>query len=299
MPELPEVETVTRGLNKFIVGKKIISTNSSNLKSFPIDQRDISKFIEGSFIEKVHRRAKMIVIELSTKKSLVVHLKMTGQLVYRGQENWGGGHPSDSLVGLLPDKSTRITFELIDKKGQLSKLFFNDQRKFGWMKLFQTTELPAISSLAKLGPEPLEAEFTEKIFLSNLHRRLKSKIKPVLLDQTIISGIGNIYADESLFKAKIHPESIVGQIPQAKLKKLRKAIVEILNYSIEKGGSTSQNYVNAEGKRGNYLDFAAVYGRSKLDCIVCQAPITKIKLAGRGTHICLKCQKKYTLSSTE
>jgi formamidopyrimidine-DNA glycosylase len=89
MPELPEVETVTRGLNKFIVGKKIISTNSSNLKSFPIDQRDISKFIEGSFIEKVHRRAKMIVIELSTKKSLVVHLKMTGQLVYRGQENWG------------------------------------------------------------------------------------------------------------------------------------------------------------------------------------------------------------------
>ncbi|MCA9350224.1 DNA-formamidopyrimidine glycosylase [Candidatus Saccharibacteria bacterium] len=296
MPELPEVETVVRGLNKLIIGKKIIKISSDNYKSFPISQHDSEKFILNATVLKVSRRAKIIIINLSSAYSLVVHLKMTGQLVYKSsQQSWGGGHPSDSLVNNLPDKSTRVTITFDDN----SKLFFNDQRKFGWMKLFQTTELPAISSLAKLGPEPLEAEFTEKIFLSNLHRRLKSKIKPVLLDQTIISGIGNIYADESLFKAKIHPESIVGQIPQAKLKKLRKAIVEILNYSIEKGGSTSQNYVNAEGKRGNYLDFAAVYGRSKLDCIVCQAPITKIKLAGRGTHICLKCQKKYTLSSTE
>ena len=290
MPELPEVETVVRGLNKLIIGKKIIKISSDNFKSFPINKADIQQFIMNSTAQRVSRRAKIIIINLSTGYSLVVHLKMTGQLVYKSnKKSWGGGHPNDSLVHSLPDKSTRVILYFSDN----SKSFFNDQRKFGWMKLFQTSELPAISSMAKLGPEPLEAEFTEEIFLTNLKRRARSKIKPVLLDQTVISGIGNIYADESLFKANIHPESIVGNIPQTKLKKLRKAIVEILNLSIEKGGSTSQNYVNAEGKRGNYLDFAAVYGRAKLDCIVCQEPIVKIKLAGRGTHVCLKCQKKY------
>jgi formamidopyrimidine-DNA glycosylase len=294
MPELPEVETVTRGLNKFIVGKKIISTNSSNLKSFPIDQRDISKFIEGSFIEKVHRRAKMIVIELSTKKSLVVHLKMTGQLVYRGQENWGGGHPSDSLVGLLPDKSTRITFELIDKKGQLSKLFFNDQRKFGWVKLFNSLELAYAPIFINLGPEPLDERFSFRKFNKQLNRRPNSKIKAALLDQTVLSGIGNIYADESLFAAKIMPDSIVSKIPTTARKTLFNEIKKILNLSISLGGSTSRNYLNAEGKKGNYLEFAKVYGRTGLECLVCKKNvISKIKLAGRGTHICTTCQKIY------
>ena len=294
MPELPEVETVTRGLNKFIVGKRIITITTNNFKSLPLYGQDIQDFVEGSIIEKVHRRAKMIVIELSTKKSLVVHLKMTGQLVYRGQENWGGGHPSDSLVSSLPDKSTRVIFELKDNKDQVSKLFFNDQRKFGWIKLFDTVELAHAPIFINLGPEPLDNNFSFKPFNQQLNKRPNTKIKAALLDQTVISGIGNIYADESLFAAKIMPDSIVSKIPTTARKTLFNEIKKILNLSISLGGSTSRNYLNAEGKKGNYLEFAKVYGRTGLECLVCKKNIiSKIKLAGRGTHICTTCQKIY------
>ncbi len=294
MPELPEVETVTRGLNKFIVGKKIIATSCDNLKSFPIDQRDIEDFVLNSTIESVRRRAKMIVIDLSTKKSLVVHLKMTGQLVYKGSQDWGGGHPSDSLVGSLPDKSTRIIFDLIDDNMLPSKLFFNDQRKFGWVKLFNKDELDRIPLFINLGPEPLGHNFTFNSFNSRLNKRQNSKIKAALLDQNVISGIGNIYADESLFAAKIMPDSVIKEIPLSRRKKLFSSIIEILELSISLGGSTSRNYINAEGKKGNYLEFAKVYGRSGLECLGCNNNIiTKIKVAGRGTHICTKCQKLY------
>ncbi len=294
MPELPEVETVVRGLNKLIVGKKISSFNSDNFKSFPVDANESEAFIKNSYIEKVHRRAKMIIIELSSRKSLVVHLKMTGQLVYQGQENWGGGHPSDSLVGSLPDKSTRITFNLIDKYNQPSKLFFNDQRKFGWIKLFDSAELSHAPLFIKLGPEPLDKNFQFKNFNIRLNRRPNSKIKAALLDQTVISGIGNIYADESLFSARIMPDSLVNKIPLNRRKILFDSIKEILALSISLGGSTSRNYINAEGKKGNYLEFAQVYARTGLDCLRCQKNIiTKIRVAGRGTHICTKCQRIY------
>jgi formamidopyrimidine-DNA glycosylase len=294
MPELPEVETVTRGLNKLIVGKKIIATKEDNFKSFPVQVHDIDEFVLNSTIIGVRRRAKMIVIELSTKKSLVVHLKMTGQLVYKGQENWGGGHPNDSLVGRLPDKSTRIIFDLLDTKQVASKLFFNDQRKFGWIKLFDSLELAHMPLFINLGPEPLGNDFSFKVFNSRLNKRPKSKIKAVLLDQTIISGIGNIYADECLFQAKIMPDSIVKNIPISRRKLLFKAIIEILTLSISLGGSTSRNYFNAEGKKGNYLDFAKVYGRSGLECLACKKNIiTKLKIAGRGTHVCTICQQLF------
>ena len=172
-------------------------------------------------------------------------------------------------------------------------MFFNDQRKFGWIKLFETSSVKHLPNITKLGPEPLENEFTEKLFINNVLRRKNSNIKAVLLDQTVVSGIGNIYADEVLFASKIHPESRVIDIPSAKLKVLRKNIVKTLQMSIDKGGSTSKNYVNAEGKRGSYLDFANVYARAGLDCNICGTEISKIKVAGRGTHVCTKCQRKY------
>ncbi|MEK7621359.1 MAG: bifunctional DNA-formamidopyrimidine glycosylase/DNA-(apurinic or apyrimidinic site) lyase, partial [Patescibacteria group bacterium] len=234
MPELPEVETVRIGLKKLIIGKKIANVSYDWPKSFPNSKSDVSQFLIGSKIASVRRRAKVLMIDLDTKYSLVIHLKMTGQLVYRGDENFGAGHPNDSLIGKLPDKSTRVTINFDDK----SQLFFNDQRKFGWMRLLPTIEVPNIDFMKKVGPEPLEESFTDKILYDRLQRRKNSCVKAALLDQTVLAGIGNIYADEALWGAKIHPETKVGQLAEPQIKKLYTEIVTVLKLSIEKGGST-------------------------------------------------------------
>ncbi len=288
MPELPEVETVKRGLSKLIVGKKIISVSFDWPKSFPNEQDKVNEFLIGSEISSVERRAKVLIINLLSDYSLVAHLKMTGQFVYRGKENFGAGHPSDSLVGKLPDRSTRVIFEFEDD----SKLFFNDQRKFGWVRFFPTVEVPNINFMQKLGPEPLNDSFTSQIFIQRLNRRSNSAIKAVLLDQTVLAGIGNIYADESLWAAMIHPRTLVKNIPVSNIKLLHKEIKNVLQLSIEKGGSTDRNYVNAEGKKGSYIEFASVFRREGQPCKRCGTEIVKIRVAGRGTHICPKCQKE-------
>lgn len=286
MPELPEVETVRVGLKRLIVKKKVASIIHNWPKSFPNSQNDVNQFLVGSKIADVRRRAKVLIIDLDTKYSLVIHLKMTGQLVYRGDENFGAGHPSDSLIGNLPDKSTRVEITFADK----SKLFFNDQRKFGWMRLLPTIEVSNIDFMKKVGPEPLESEFTANILYERLQRRKNSSIKAALLDQTVLAGIGNIYADESLWGAKIHPEIKVGRLTKSQIKKLYTEIVNVLNLSIEKGGSTDRNYVNAEGKKGSYIEFAKVFRRENLPCPRCSTIIIKTRVASRGTHLCPKCQ---------
>jgi formamidopyrimidine-DNA glycosylase len=289
MPELPEVETVRLGLQKLLPGRVVKSIDFDWPKGFPNAQSDVDAFLLGSTILQVRRRAKVLLIDLSSNYTLVIHLKMTGQLVFRGAENFGAGHPNDSLIGDLPDKSTRVIFHFTDG----AKLFFNDQRKFGWVRLLPTIEVPNIDFIKRVGPEPLEADFTADIFIERLLRRKNSNIKVVLLDQTVLAGVGNIYADESLFAAKIHPASIVGEIPKTRLKNLHKELIDVLLLSIQKGGSTDRNYVNAEGKKGSYIDFAKVFRREKLPCNVCGHEIIKTKLAGRGTHICTNCQKLY------
>lgn len=286
MPELPEVETVRVGLKRLIVSKKVTVATHNWPKSFPNSQDDVNQFLIGSKITDVRRRAKVLIIDLNTKYSLVIHLKMTGQLVYRGDENFGAGHPSDSLIGNLPDKSTRVEITFADK----SKLFFNDQRKFGWMRLLPTIEVPNIDFMKKVGPEPLEDSFTDKILYDRMQRRKNSTIKAALLDQTILAGIGNIYADESLWGARIHPETKVGQLTKAQIKKLYTEIVNVLKLSIEKGGSTDRNYVNAEGKKGSYIEFAKVFRRENLPCPRCSTTVIKTRVASRGTHLCPKCQ---------
>lgn len=287
MPELPEVETVRLGLKRLIIGKAITRVSFDWPKGFPNPIGDVDAFLVGSSVTDIRRRAKVLMIDLSTKYTLVIHLKMTGQLVYRGEEKFGAGHPNDSLVGGLPDKSTRVTFTFSDG----SFLFFNDQRKFGWVKLLPTIEVQHIPFMQKVGPEPLESEFTNDVFIERFMRRKNSGIKAVLLDQTVLAGIGNIYADESLWGAKIHPETKVIDIPKAKLKKLREEIIYVLKLSIEKGGSTDRNYVNAEGKRGSYIDFARVFRKENLPCPRCGTTIIKTRVAGRGTHTCPICQK--------
>lgn len=256
-------------------------------KSFPNSSTDVASFLVGARILRVTRRAKVLIIELSSNYSLIIHLKMTGQLVFVGNERFGAGHPNDSLVGQLPDKSTRVTLTFTDD----SKLFFNDQRKFGWVRLLPTIEVPNIDFMKKLGPEPLEATFTHQAFIDRLMRRKNSGIKAVLLDQTVLAGVGNIYADESLWAAKIHPETKVVDIPVSKLKLLHTELIAVLRLSIEKGGSSDRNYVNAEGKKGSYISFAKVFRKEGTSCQRCGTTIQKTRVAGRGTHLCPKCQR--------
>lgn len=290
MPELPEVETVKIGLEKLIVGLRIKSVESDWPKSFPNSANDTKKFLIGSIIAQVQRRAKVLIFDLDTKYSLIIHLKMTGQLVFRSNTIvFGAGHPNNSLIGKLPDKSTRVIFSFKD-----AKLFFNDQRKFGWVRLVPTNQINEIDFFKKLGPEPLESSFSSHDFINRVRKRQKSMIKPVLMDQSVVAGVGNIYADEALWGAKIHPETRVKDINNRLLSKLLSELKYVLTLSIEKGGSTDKNYVDAEGKKGSYMSFARVFRRENLPCLRCSETIIKTRVGGRGTHLCLNCQSTST-----
>jgi formamidopyrimidine-DNA glycosylase len=286
VPELPEVETVRRGLDALVVGRTITAVEHDTPKSFPNATADVTGFLIGAKITGVRRRAKVLMIDLSSGYTLVIHLKMTGQLVFRGETVFGAGHPNGSLIGELPDRSTRVTFAFADG----SHLYFNDQRKFGWIRLMPTLEVPNIDFMKKVGPEPLDAEFTPAQFAERFKRRARTSIKAALLDQTVVAGVGNIYADESLWGAKIHPKRLVGSITEAEFERLYTELRAVMNMAIEKGGSTDKNYVNAEGKRGSYMDFAHVFRREGKPCPRCGTTIIKFKAAGRGTHVCPHCQ---------
>jgi len=286
VPELPEVETVRRGLDALVVGRTITAVEHDTPKSFPNATADVTGFLIGAKITGVRRRAKVLMIDLSSGYTLVIHLKMTGQLVFRGETVFGAGHPNGSLIGELPDRSTRVTFAFADD----SHLYFNDQRKFGWIRLMPTLEVPNIDFMKKVGPEPLDAEFTPAQFAERFKRRARTSIKAALLDQTVVAGVGNIYADESLWGAKIHPKRLVGSITEAEFERLYTELRAVMNMAIEKGGSTDKNYVNAEGKRGSYMDFAHVFRREGKPCPRCGTTIIKFKAAGRGTHVCPHCQ---------
>jgi formamidopyrimidine-DNA glycosylase len=289
MPELPEVETVRMGLAALLPGKRVAAVWHDWPKGFPNDLADVKQYMVGAAIVGVERRAKVLLIALDSGYSLVIHLKMTGQLVYQGDnQRFGAGHPNDSLVHELPDKSTRVILTFTDG----SRLFFNDQRKFGWMRLIPTAEVMQLDFFRRVGPEPLAADFTAADFAQLLQRRPRSAVKVVLLDQTIVAGIGNIYADESLWAAKIHPETRVAELSKRQLTALYEGLRAVLQLSIEKGGSTDRNYVGAEGKRGSYLGFAKVFRREGQACPRCGTAIIKLRVAGRGTHICPHCQRR-------
>ncbi|HEX7632917.1 MAG TPA: bifunctional DNA-formamidopyrimidine glycosylase/DNA-(apurinic or apyrimidinic site) lyase [Candidatus Saccharimonadales bacterium] len=293
MPELPEVETVRLGLQRLLPGREVKAVDFDWPKSFPNAAADVEQFLIGARVVVVKRRAKVLLVELSSKYSLLVHLKMTGQLVFRSPDAaFGAGHPNHSLIGSLPDKSTRVTLTFTDG----SQLFFNDQRKFGWMRLIPTAEIPQLDFFKKVGPEPLAADFTWQAMRDRLLRRKNSNIKAVLLDQTVIAGVGNIYADEALWGAKIHPSTPVKDISQAQFHKLYDELIYVLKLSIEKGGSTDKNYVDAEGRHGSYMSFARVFRREGQPCPRCGHTIIKIRVAGRGTHICPHDQKLGSVS---
>ena len=282
------METVRLGLQRLLPGRIVASVASDYPKGFPNAPADVDAFLIGAAVLLVRRRAKVLLVDLSSGYSLVVHLKMTGQLVYRSDEvRFGAGHPNRSLVGELPDKSTRVILAFTDK----SRLFFNDQRKFGWMRLLPTAEVTNIDFMRRVGPEPLEPGFTWQAMKDRLLRRANTGIKAALLDQTVIAGVGNIYADETLWGARVHPLRPVRTLTGQDFQRLHKALTTVLRLSIEKGGSTDRNYVDAEGKRGSYLSFANVFRREGQPCPRCGTPIVKLRVAGRGTHVCPTCQK--------
>lgn len=291
MPELPEVETVRIGLQRLLPGKTVREVTFDWPKGFPNAPADVDAFLKNASISQVRRRAKILIIDLDNQYSLIVHLKMTGQLVYVDptddpQLRFAAGHPSDSLVNRLPDKSTRVTLAFTDG----SHLYFNDQRKFGWMKLLPTPAVEEQDFFKRVGPEPLEADFTWQVLKERLQRRKRTSIKAAILDQSVVAGVGNIYADESLWGAKLHPSRLVKDVSDAKLKLLYQAMIDVLRLSIAQGGSSNHTYVDAEGKKGSYMKFANVFRRDKQPCPRCGTTIIKTKVAGRGTHTCPICQ---------
>lgn len=287
MPELPEVTVVATGLDRLISGQRIRRVEVLTPPSWQIDDLASEEFIVGRRVGGVGRRGKVVVVDLSSRYSLLIHLKMTGQLVYIPTRDESGrigfGHPSPSLIGDLPDKTSRVIWQL-----DRGRLFFNDGRRFGWVRLLPTGLVDESEPVASLGPDALT--ITTSQLAAGLSGRRRG-IKACLLDQTILAGCGNIYADESLWRSRIDPRTPADQLTGRQIGSLRSNLQRVFRLSIDQGGSSSRNYINAEGRRGDYLSkFGKVYGRAGQPCQRCRQPIERIVVASRGTHWCPNCQ---------
>lgn len=283
MPELPEVETIKKQLEKSIAGKTIKSVEIKNavvlLQSTPpkkpflrTELNDFKKRILNTRINSITRRAKLIIIKLSNGYDLLIHLGMSGHLLYIGK-------PINNS-----NKHNHIIYTFTDK----SQLIHNDSRRIGYAEIIQK-EKNYVDK--KYGPEPLSKNFTLTLFSKILNKKPRAKIKQFLMDQKNIAGIGNLYADEILFFAGVLPTRKNFSLNNKEIKKIYGGITKILNKAIKFRGSSVENYVDANGKAGEYHLQLKVYGRGKLPCLKCKTLISKIKLGGRGTHFCSKCQK--------
>ena len=299
MPELPEVETIARDLSENLGDQPIISLDLISPKSAQNAPSFFKKILIGNSFKKVSRRGKLLIFELKNGQFfLLIHLKMTGQLIYIDKKTrLAGGHSLndrsnqkngsflDSVGGKLPNKHTRVIIGF--RNG--ARLFFNDLRRFGYLKIVNDAELKRILE-NNYGPEPLAPDFSIQ-YLEKLLAKRKTKIKALLLDQKLVAGLGNIYVDEALFASGIRPERLAQSLKKAEIKKLFLAINTLIKKAIKHRGTTFSNYVDSKGKKGNYSRFLKVYGRKNEECSVCGAKIIKIKMAGRGTHYCPNCQK--------
>ena len=291
MPELPEVEIIKRGLEQRVIGKKIVDIEVRLDKMFQGKKEDII----GAKVEKIRRWAKMLEIGLSGGKSILIHLKMTGQLVYRekaegveeGKLEFRGGHPEKNYLGKLPNRFTHLIFHFTNG----GALYFNDLRRFGWAKIYETDEISRVKAIRELGPEPFDAKFTSSYLLKAAARRPRSKIKQVLMDQTIAAGVGNIYADEALFCTGVSPLRLSGTVKLSEFEKIVKCLKRSLKRGLEFGGSSENTFVNVEGARGKMQDHLLVYRRAGQKCFSCTGGIKRVKIAGRGAHFCPNCQK--------
>lgn len=287
MPELPEVETIRRGLTKKVLHKKITSVEVRKEQTIRTNPKLFSDFLVSHSFISIDRIGKLLIFHLSDKKHhLLIHLKMTGQLIYRsGKLFIAGGHSLLPTLPQLPHNHTRVILEFADK----SRLFFNDMRLFGYMRVVTIEELKKIQ--ATYGIEPLTPTFTLANFRKALRGRATS-IKAVLLNQNLIAGMGNIYVDEACFRAGIRPARQANQLTVQEVKKLRQACAAVIKQGIEKQGTTFNSFVNVDGQSGGFSKSLRVYNRTGKKCLKCKfGTIKKIRTAGRGTHYCPRCQE--------
>jgi formamidopyrimidine-DNA glycosylase len=266
MPELPEVETIKGQLKKTVLGKKIVQVIINNPKVIKEPEREeFIKGLKGVAIKNVIRKGKLLILELSSGKSLLIHLKLTGQLNY----------PGDA-------RQSRVSFKLSNGKF----LDFNDRRLLGELRLINNWR--SLRFIKELGPAPFDLTIDRfKEMLANK----KTKIKPLLMDQTFISGVGNLYAAEALFRARIHPERSAAALSDKEKELLFKEIKDTLNEAIHYKGSSVDQYIQLSGQPGGYARFHKVYNREGKPCLVCRTPVKRTSLGGRGTYFCPKCQK--------
>ena len=304
MPELPEVESLRRGLVPFTVGEKItkvevlmpklVSAKGTTRQPSESKTRVFIDGLTGKTIIDIDRRAKNIIFKLDDDSILLVHLKMTGQLVFKGHKPssseestiWGGHPIQETDDNKLPNKHTYVIFTL-----QNGTLYYNDVRQFGYLLYYPNqAEFEAEDHFKDLGLEPFSDEFTFDNFRTELKKRT-GQLKKVFLDQKVVVGLGNIYADEVCFEAKVLPMRTIKSLKDSEIQALYNAILRILPLAVKLGGSSVANYLLADGSRGNYAREHKVYGRAGKECQVCGTTLEKVQFAGRTTVYCPVCQK--------
>ena len=297
MPELPEVESLRRSLLPFLVGQKIlsvkvnrgkiVSSSGTTRKDNPEKTAEFETVLLNLTIVGMERRAKNIIIKLSDGSIILVHLKMTGQLVFKPTvgELIAGGHPIQESDSVLPNKHSYVIWELT--KGTL---FYNDVRQFGYVLYYPSFEAVLIDGHFKdLGVEPLTEDFTLESFST-----IKNKtgvLKSVLLGQSVVVGLGNIYCDEVCFSAGVRPDRRCDTLTKKEIERLYVEVKRILHLAVENNGSSVANYLLGDGSRGNYANFHLVYGKKGKNCAVCETLLLDTKISARTTIYCKKCQK--------
>jgi formamidopyrimidine-DNA glycosylase len=296
VPELPEVETLRRGLAARITSMRITAIEIGDRKIFGGTGDAIRHDVVNHRISRVGRRGKVLILFLrgsgnraGESASLLIHPKMTGQLVLTcdGATVLAGGHPTPSMLQPMPNATTRAVFRI----GPACCLYYNDARRFGWIRLAGPDPGRTDPFLAQLGPEPLDADFTPGALRQALARHPRAPVKAVLLDQAAVAGIGNVYADESLHRARIDPARPAGGLSQVETLRLHAAIQEILRAAVDSGGTSFAGYLNEARGRPGYLGQAHVFRRQGQPCQACGTPIVRTTVAGRATNFCPHCQR--------
>lgn len=286
MPELPEVETIKRDLSRKILHKKITKIEVRQVGIVRNKVNDFQLILINNSFSRLDRIGKLLILSLGQKNYLLlVHLKMTGQLIYCHRGKFvAGGHSLPKIGDSLPNKYSHVIFTFADG----SRLFFNDLRRFGYLHLIKRKDLEKVTN--KYGIEPLTPDFKLES-LKQIIKKRTAPIKSVLLNQQLVAGIGNIYADEILFAAKVRPNRRANTLSDAEIKKIYQASQKIIAAAIKLRGTTFNDYVDADGNVGSFVKFLKVYGRKDKKCPRCGGLVKKIKVAGRGTHYCPACQK--------
>ena len=301
MPELPEVEVIVRGLKEKIVGHNIKSIEVRYPKVVGGDIDNFQKNVVGAKIVRVERRGKLIIVHLSNGNVILIHLKLTGQLIYidKAGNGYKGGHSQKAMDLPPPNKFTHITLNFEDG----SRLYFNDLRRFGWMKVVSEREYKSGEGITKkildgIGPDPTLKEYDVREFVKNVKRRSKSSIYQVLMDQKVISGLGNIYVNELLWRCKINPQTKAGILSSTQIAKLSNNIGPLLADAIKYGGSSANTFVKIDGSKGTFTEHLDVYHREGEPCHRDDGgTIKRIKMGGRSAFYCPVCQTNTSLSS--